>query len=426
MRLVFVTLEYDASTFSGNGIYAQSQVRGLLSCGHDVLIVCGQPSTTTTAPGASDKSTARVLRLGVDAERWGTLDRHSAWESFAREAAGSCVTTAVAEFQPHCVLAVDWSGVAAYEAMRTAAASDALATTKLVYLVYRVFSANLNSDADESGDRAWHSARERHACAIADATVALCRHDAHGALAVFSTAESKPAAHVLLPSLRSPLREIALAARASSAAPEADDADDARSTLLCCVRLSPEKNAGCFVELIETLHARGALVRHGITPVIVSNTQSDYAADLRTRARAVGAVLVETFQNAGEMAAHFQRALLNVHTSLNEAFGMTIIEAAAFEVPSLVNHVAEPGPVGATDLLLKLGGGASGATRRTRATFFAQELNCGVEVVADAVEALLADRATLRRVGVAAADAALEWDETKNAEWLAENVLSAL
>ena len=129
MRLVFVTLEYDASTFSGNGIYAQSQVRGLLSCGHDVLIVCGQPSTTTTAPGASDKSSARVLRLDVDAERWGTLDRHSAWESFAREAAGSCVTTAVAEFQPHCVLAVDWSGVAAYEAMRTAAASDALATT---------------------------------------------------------------------------------------------------------------------------------------------------------------------------------------------------------------------------------------------------------------------------------------------------------
>lgn len=43
MRILFITLEFRAAAFSGNGIYAQAQVRGLVGAGCEVLVVCGKP-----------------------------------------------------------------------------------------------------------------------------------------------------------------------------------------------------------------------------------------------------------------------------------------------------------------------------------------------------------------------------------------------
>ena len=88
MRVVFFSLEFDSATFSGNGTYAQSQVRGLRGCGHDVLVVCGRPEAAAgmTADLTTEDQDS-VLRLGVEREKWGVLDRHSPWESFARRAA---------------------------------------------------------------------------------------------------------------------------------------------------------------------------------------------------------------------------------------------------------------------------------------------------------------------------------------------------
>ena len=43
LRILFVTLEFKAGAFSGNGVYAQSQVRALAAAGHDVHVVSGQP-----------------------------------------------------------------------------------------------------------------------------------------------------------------------------------------------------------------------------------------------------------------------------------------------------------------------------------------------------------------------------------------------
>jgi hypothetical protein len=55
LRIVFLTLEFSASTFSGNGIYAQSQVRALSKLGYPVLVISAKPSTecgTSNAQGA--------------------------------------------------------------------------------------------------------------------------------------------------------------------------------------------------------------------------------------------------------------------------------------------------------------------------------------------------------------------------------------
>ena len=43
LPVIFITLEFSAGTFSGNGIYAQSQVRALASIGHRVLVISGKP-----------------------------------------------------------------------------------------------------------------------------------------------------------------------------------------------------------------------------------------------------------------------------------------------------------------------------------------------------------------------------------------------
>jgi glycosyltransferase involved in cell wall biosynthesis len=418
MRVVFFSLEFDSATFSGNGTYAQSQVRGLRGCGHDVLVVCGRPEAAAgmTADLTTEDQDS-VLRLGVEREKWGVLDRHSPWESFARRAAEAETVAVIKGFGADVALAVDWSGVGAFEATGLGA------ELQLVYLVYRIFSSNSAATATAAEDNAWHGAREKRALALADATVALCRHDVATLRALAAGSGARIASPIaLLPALRSPLREMAHAARIAppGAAP-------ARDTLLCCVRLSPEKNAQLFVELLENFAARGGVLEIlGVRAKMVSNTNSPYAAQLRARARACGAELVETFQDPAQMAAHFATALLNVHTSLNEAYGMTIVEAAAFEAPSVINHTTgdAPGPVGATDLLLGAGAGASPPF--VAPPFVALDYARGVAALAESVEAALRDRAALAALGAAASHAALAWDEAANAEWLVVNVLATV
>ena len=53
------------------------------------------------------------------------------------------------------------------------------------------------------------------------------------------------------------------------------------------------------------------------------------------------------FGEAEELAIVWQSTLLNIHPATYEAYGMTIVEAAAFGVPSLL-HL---GTIGAKDLL---------------------------------------------------------------------------
>ena len=50
MKLLFISLEFSASTFSGNGIYARSQVRALAQQGAEVLVLAGKPANHKQEP----------------------------------------------------------------------------------------------------------------------------------------------------------------------------------------------------------------------------------------------------------------------------------------------------------------------------------------------------------------------------------------
>lgn len=39
LKLLFITLEYKAGTFSGNGVYSQSIVRSLTQLGHSLFVI---------------------------------------------------------------------------------------------------------------------------------------------------------------------------------------------------------------------------------------------------------------------------------------------------------------------------------------------------------------------------------------------------
>lgn len=113
LRLLFITLEYKAGTFSGNGVYSQSQVRSLTRLGHQVFVLSAAPEASTT-DAQSRKSSEEVQLIEIPVPAWGRLDRQSGWREFA-EGVTPAICSQIAEFNPDWALIVDWSAVGAYK-----------------------------------------------------------------------------------------------------------------------------------------------------------------------------------------------------------------------------------------------------------------------------------------------------------------------
>lgn len=118
--------------------------------------------------------------------------------------------------------------------------------------------------------------------------------------------------------------------------------------LLCCVRLSPEKGAHRFVEIVA--HLREHLEQWSITPTLCGTASCpEYAQSIKERLMTVfpSCAIINKFLNPASLQRMFRETVLNIHPSLNDAYGMTIVEAAACGVVSVVSS---DGSVGAVDL----------------------------------------------------------------------------
>ena len=84
--------------------------------------------------------------------------------------------------------------------------------------------------------------------------------------------------------------------------------------------------------------------------LVGSASDQDYAAAVTTRLqRSCPDAVVEGFSKDPEYLAQlFSETWINLHPALYEAFGMTIIEAAAFGAPSVVDGA---GGIGAAELV---------------------------------------------------------------------------
>ena len=118
----------------------------------------------------------------------------------------------------------------------------------------------------------------------------------------------------------------------------------------------------------------------------------------RLRAAFDSAVIISDFMGPPSLAAVFSATALNFHPCAYDAYGMSLVEAAAFGAPSLVNGGAT---IGAAQLLP----GAQGAS------FELQLSGASDEAVALAALGFLEDRTRLEAVGAAARERALQWSE---------------
>ena len=307
MRLLVITLEYDAFPFSGNGVYAQSLVRGLEQQDDVVVdVVCGSPEHDEEA------CDSRAL-VKIQLPRWCSLDGACSHREFRDEAIKRLdALYGGGHPPPDLVLCVDWHAQPIGAHLRWAMGGLAM-----VYLNFRVFSRGrpggfLACQEFRSVDQAW-------------LTLALSESDA----ALLRAFKEDADVRVLLPPLR---RDLEVRAR--------DRAPEERDFLTCVVRLSEEKEPARFVRLVERLAKKGAF-DEGLIPVLVTGrAELDGRAELVERFLATHpSAQAFPFQTPDGLAALYARTRLNVHPPRYDAFGMSIVEAAAFGAPTVFTCV---------------------------------------------------------------------------------------
>jgi len=230
-------------------------------------------------------------------------------------------------------------------------------------------------------DAAFYRRAEREAMLSSALTVALCRQDALLLQALAAgldpltgekdTEESvlPPASYqtfvpvrmvTLLPPLRSDVSALVMEADEKKGA-MIDGTGTFPSTsilpgysfITSLVRLSPEKNAAAVPTLLhalESLESGGGGVlstKYGAQPFFAgAGDTSQYAIHIKKNLASLPhpITLCPTFMGPRELADVLRLSALNLHPCLADAYGMTIVEAAAWGVPSLV-HVPSPSPV---------------------------------------------------------------------------------
>tara|TARA_B110000977_G_scaffold180808_2_gene240872 strand:- start:18247 stop:20322 length:2076 start_codon:yes stop_codon:yes gene_type:complete len=433
LRVLFVTLEFRAGAFSGNGVYAQSQARALAKRGYHVHVVCGSPEGHSHE-GAEydDPPNLTVIEVPVPSETWGRLDAGCGWREFAA-GAGSDLDLArtTAAFKPDVVLGVDWHSLPTTKSLSklveslaasgktSASPEDGSVTvteaknTQLIapfmYSNFRVFSRT-DSDA--------HRSLELDAVASARGVVCLCGDDADFIANNLHPPGVAVAPRIVLPPLREDVR-MSSAAQSRASEDLAETCDANRTYLTCVVRLSPEKEAERFVNLVGALARRGVFdwssKKPNIFPVLCASTKGPYADSIRTAfkvaAKGRNCLIIEKFLDADGLRELYEKTLLNFHPCKKDAYGMTIVEAGAFGAPSVVQR---GGGVGANSTLREARGASIGVEFVEDFVSLSDSLK-SVEQIADIVEKWLGDRPALRRVGECAKKAALAWDETANA-----------
>ena len=445
MRILFVTLEFRSGAFSGNGVYAQSQARALAKAGHRVHVVAGIPWKALEEKREKgvdarydDPPNLTITEVVVPDESWGRLDADCGWKTFA-EQIGERVDLhrSIVDFDPDAILGVDWSSLAAARKLSkhvndlrerskqprglvrkksppssTSDTVDEMVTKResliapFVYSNFRVFTRS---------DREAHLELEADAVSVSRGVLVLCRDDADFVTEHLSPPGVAVAPRVVHPPLREDLRVLA------------DQPENAgkreppeRKYFTCCVRLSPEKEPGRFIALLEWLNRQEEFKASGIVPVLCASTQGSHADAIRRKFKdaAPNGVVMREFLDARGLQNLFEKTVLNFHPCEKDAYGMTIVEAGAFGAPSIANR---GGSVGATSILRERDGALIGIDFR-RAAGAKEESE---EQYAAVLKCLL-DRPGTERVGAAAKKAALAWDEEANAAAVAEALHDAL
>ena len=437
--LLVVSYEFTHSPFSGNGVLARSLVKGLLAQGHSVHVLCCRPAPaqagedrhiTEAEVGRAQAAALRLhtVQLSLDAG-WRRLDRNSGWSEFVQDARARASELVSELGCGGAAVVIDWTGGAAWRAMGEAL-SGAVALPVCLYINFRVYASGLDP-ADASV--AWYNEQERRALQVSGRALALSARDQAALRELRSPGGDDPALDVglLLPCLRGDMEALAtgrgggggaggggglgleaqLPPAASEALAAAAGASASRRRFVSCVvRASPEKNPALLASLLERTTLGAELRRRGLVPLVSCCGPSADELKARVRAAAADAAILDTFLGPAALAAIYAATALNLHPCLYDAFGMSVVEAAAFGAPSVVNA---GDTVGAMALL---GEGGSVCI----------DLQSPLDDIAAQILAALDDADALAATAARAREKALSWGEVAAGRELSDSIRQLL
>lgn len=408
LRIVLVTYEFTYSPFSGNGILARSISKALLQLGCQVTVWCCKPHQEHAGednhlkPPEISQHACEAFHTIIPVElrctdRWRKLDEESGWEHFqfmnVELKAQEVLREAVAKADV--LIGVDWTGAHAIRSLKNV-------DKPIVYMNFRVYSSGIS----DPKRRAWFDHMERLALQGASRIVALSESDRSSLQSIAGSRHYE--IEIVLPPLRGDIHEIAkqsedeltklLPRDIVATIPERRIRK--RSILACVVRLSPEKNAMRFVRFVE--RSKPTLDELGIIPLLAGSAADlAYSEKVRQQLKsaAPNSIVVSSFLSSASLAAIFSRTCLNFHPCAYDAYGMTIVEAAACGAPSVL---AAGGKVGAAALI--------GKESSLEVNMEEDSDDMSMESI-ESISRLLRDEATLEALGRKAQTKALEWDE---------------
>ncbi|EGD76349.1 hypothetical protein PTSG_01049 [Salpingoeca rosetta] len=388
LRVLVVTAEFVDPIFSGNGVLSRSLCEGLHSIGHSVFVLCARPKDADPPTTFPCHGATHVVTIPVTT--WRRLDRYGHWEEMAHGVTPHVIER-IKAFSPTTCLFVDWT---------TLATVRQLPFHNWTFLCFRTFAASTELH-EHPDDEAFYIKHERASLELAPKTICLScadklalqrlRHTRTSSATQEPSVSQHPGRHihVLYPPLRHEFAHLpepattvtssivdsrctdqmattTPASTSTSTSTSAPATSTIKTTttnngesrqpqsaphvrrLLCCVRLSPEKGAMRFAEMVA--HLREDLRRHNIVPTLCGAVaDADYATAVRQALRSTSpnCQVINRFLDARALQQLFRETVINVHPSLHDAFGMTIVEAAACGAVSLVS---DDGTVGAVDL----------------------------------------------------------------------------
>lgn len=406
-RLVYITLEYcHDDLFSGNGICSRSQVHGLAKLlPHWTLeVICARPHDAPLHPSDAPLPNIRVHVVPVST--WKTTDRYFQHEIFGwgvQERLGSLLGSSSDDEPPlAAILAIDWTGMAGLLGLMSAP------KIPIFFLNFRVYARMTNISEE---DRSFYLERERKAVHQAlqsgGAIMALSPSDGQ-ALQDMATTKDMELEHrfrVILPMLRNDILEMAERDREAIL-----DTHRHRPYFACIVRLSRDKGPQRFVETCRIITQQDPTFwkRTRTIPVLAgAASQPDFAAQLQQifYEAVPEALVISDFMDATKLSQLLQQTRLNLHPALYEAFGMTIVEAAACGAPTLLSN--QPGSIGAQELI---------SLDANRA--FGVDLQDSNALAKRVMELLESPSDTLAVTGHKAYHAAITWTEREHCQML--------
>jgi len=401
-------------------------------------------------PEISNDSMQRLELLStiVPSNAWKRVDDQSCWRDFTLSNLLQSDTSKEqlallqkALSEADVLSAIDWTGAVAYRSIIEHGKQFEVDVKEKfhLYLNFRVFSLGVEDDKR----RAWYNEMEYKAMENANVVVSLSSKDTQQLFDILQGSREQPtipmesniSIEIVLPPLRQDMESFAktcknskdflchlpdaIRSRITSTANTTSSNDTAgvanllfskRPIVACVARQSPEKAVHRFVEFVEM--AADVLQELNLT-VVLAGAASDveYARESQQRLlRAVpSAIVIDRFLSPKELGALFAHTLVNFHPSSYDAYGMTIVEAAAFGAPTIL-----AGPsIGAFRLLGEDGCFQVDMNVDTNGNTFTQK---SLETVVDFLRECKNDDKSWEKLSLAAREKALAWDETSYGE----------